>query len=355
MKRTSLRTLAARIALAATAVAALSVAVVVAGVLLVSSSIFDQLMIQHGATIAVSHQMFTESVTRIVVVTAAVGLVGAILLALFFGRHMERPLAELGHAARRVAAGAYHTRVGRPGSPELAALADSFNQMAASLEDQERQRRDLILNFAHELRTPLTNLHGYLAAIRDDVLPATPKLLSSLQEEIDRLMRLSGSLDVLAAGGLPEAKLEEVDVVIVMKALLELVRPRLTRRSIRIDIDLPSALSARADPDVLSQVVSNLLQNASRYTPDGGRVTIGGRAEADTVLVTVANTGPGIAGADLPHVFERFYRVEKSRDRARGGTGIGLAIVKQLVETAGGRVGVESEPGMTRFWFTLPA
>lgn len=348
-------TLAARIALAAIAVAALTAAVMVAGVLIVSSSIFDRLMVEHGASIAVSHAMFTESVTRVILMAAVIGLAAALLLALVLARQIERPLADLGGAARRLAIGAYQTRVERPGSPELAALADSFNQMAASLEDHERERRDLILNFAHELRTPLSNLHGYMAAMRDGVMPASAAMFSSLQGEIDRLRRLSDSLDVLAAGGLPTPRLEEVDVALVVRALIELTRPRLVRRSIVVDVDVPGTLPARADPDLLGQVVSNLLQNAARYTPDGGRVSVRALAEADTVLVSVANTGPGIPGSDLAHVFERFYRVEKSRDRALGGSGIGLAIVKQMVESAGGQVGVESDAALTRFWFTLPA
>jgi len=113
-------------------------------------------------------------------------------------------------------------------------------------------------------------------------------------------------------------------------------------------------LQAHTHPDQLAQVLSNLLQNASRYTPEGGRVTVAVEARPGDALVSVTNSGDGIPGADLPYVFERFYRVEKSRDRARGGAGIGLAIVKELVESAGGRVGVESEFGHTRFWFTLP-
>jgi len=118
---------------------------------------------------------------------------------------------------------------------------------------------------------------------------------------------------------------------------------------------LPMRLQAHTHPDQLAQVLANLLQNASRYTPEGGRVTVAAEARPGDVLVSVANSGDGIPGPDLPHVFERFYRVEKSRDRARGGAGIGLAIVKQLVESSGGRVGVESEVGLTRFWFTVPA
>ncbi len=350
-----LRSVAARAALAAMLVATLAVAVIAVGVLLVGAATFDRLMAEHGATAAVSHAMFNESITPVVLAASALAIVGSVALAMFFGRMIERPLDELARAARRIAMGGYDARVRRPDSPELASVADSFNQMAASLEDQERQRRDLIINFAHELRTPLTNLHGYLAGLREGVVEPGPEIFASLQDEVARLERLSHSLDALAAGVDPEHRPEELDLVPVINALLELSRPRFTRSSITVEVELPSRLPARADPDSLAQVVGNLLQNAARYTPRGGTVWVRAEQQRDSSLVSVANTGPGIPPSDLSHVFERFYRVEKSRDTARGGAGIGLAIVKQLVEALGGQVGAESDAGVTRFWFRLPA
>jgi signal transduction histidine kinase len=267
---------------------------------------------------------------------------------------IERPLDELASAARRVAEGGYDARVRRPQAPELASVADSFNQMAASLEDQERQRRDLILNFAHELRTPLTNLHGYMEGLREGVVEPGPEIFAALQNEVARLNRLSHSLDALADGVDPAHRPEELDLVALIKALLELNRPRFEGASIKVNVELPARLPARADPDSLSQVIANLLQNAARYTPASGTVWVRAEKERDSVLLSVANTGPGIPAGDLGHVFERFYRVEKSRDATRGGAGIGLAIVKQLVEAIGGQVGAESESEITRFWVRLP-
>jgi two-component system sensor histidine kinase BaeS len=140
-----------------------------------------------------------------------------------------------------------------------------------------------------------------------------------------------------------------------VRAAVELARPTFDAKAIALHLDLPDRLPVRAAPDQLAQVLANLLQNASRYSPDGGSVTVAAEARRNDALVSVSNTGEGIPLRDLPHVFERFYRVEKSRDRARGGAGIGLAIVKQLVEATGGRVGAESQEGVTRFWFSLPA
>ena len=347
--------MAVRVAFAAMLVSALAVAVVAVGVQVVGAATFDRLMTEHGATAAVSHAMFDESITRVLLAASALAIAGSLALAIVFGHVIERPLDELARAARRIATGTYDARVRRPAAPELASVADSFNQMAASLEDQERQRRDLILNFAHELRTPLTNLHGYLEGLREGVVVPEAQIFASLQDEVARLRRLSDSLDALAAGVDPKQSPEELDLVTLMNALLDLSRPRFNRGSITLHVELPPHLPARADPDSLAQVVGNLLQNAARYTPRGGTVWVRAEQQRDSTLVSVANTGPGIPASDLGHVFERFYRVEKSRDAAQGGAGIGLALVKELVEAVGGQVGAESASGITRFWFRLPA
>jgi signal transduction histidine kinase len=217
-------------------------------------------------------------------------------------------------------------------------------------------RREFIVNAAHELNTPLTNLQGYLEALRDGVIAPSSEQFQSLHEEVNRLVRLSQSLHALAldTGPTSERPLQTVDLVPAVRAALELARPAFDGKAIQVDLQLPDRLPARAEPDQLAQVLANLLQNASRYTPDGGVVTVTAEAGRSDVLVSVSNTGDGIPQQDLPHIFERFYRVEKSRDRARGGAGIGLAIVKQLVESTGGRVGAESQAGTTRFWFSLP-
>jgi signal transduction histidine kinase len=229
--------------------------------------------------------------------------------------------------------------------------------MAASLERQEAMRRDFIANAAHELRTPLTNLQGYLEALRDGVITADRATYESLWDEAERLVRLSRSLETLAQGDAATGppRVEDVDLASAIRTALELAQPSFDRAGIRVVTEVPDRLPARANPDSLAQVLGNLIANAAHYTSAGGTVTIGAERRTGDILVSICNTGEGIPPADLDRVFERFYRVEKSRARAHGGAGIGLAIVKQLVEAGGGRVGAESSGGLTRFWFSLPA
>ncbi len=350
------RGLAVRIALVGIGSALVAVGIITAGVLIVGSEAMAHLMMEHGETAEASYAMFDHSIRDVLWVATVIAIAAGVILAIALSRMLARPLAEIGAAARRVADGDLSIRVPRPQPDELASLADSFNQMAAELEESERQRRDIIANTAHELRTPLTNLEGYLEAIRDGVIEPDASTFESLLEETERLVRLARSLDDLALGDAAHVRARpvEVDLALQLAAAAELARPAFEARRLALVRDWPERLPARADPDQFSQVLNNLLQNAARYAPEGGGVTLSAENRDDTVLVSISNSGEGIPPEDLPHVFERFYRVEKSRDRALGGAGIGLAIVKQLVEGWGGRVGAESASGRTRFWFSLP-
>jgi signal transduction histidine kinase len=351
------RGIAARIALAAVASAAVGLVILAVGVAVVGADVFTSLMMEEGDSAEHAREMYDDSVTAVVIAASVLAVAASVGLAVILSRMLARPLAEIGGAARRVADGDYKARVPRDGPEEVASLADSFNQMASSLERQESMRRDFIANAAHELRTPLTNLQGYLEALRDGVIIADRATYESLHEEADRLVRLSRSLDALAEGdaNTNPPQLEELDLALAVRSAIDLATPSVERAGLRLQTEIPDSLPARADPDRLAQVLANLLSNAVRYTPTGGSITVRAERQPADVLISVANTGDGIPPEDLDRLFERFYRVEKSRDRARGGAGIGLAIVKQLVESAGGHVGAESRDGQTRFWFSLPA
>jgi signal transduction histidine kinase len=239
------------------------------------------------------------------------------------------------------------------GPPELRTLAAAYNTMAEQLARQEAVRHEFVVNASHELRTPLTNLQGYLEALRDGVLPAEPAIFESLGEEVDRIVRLAASLDVLAgATGEPQPP-RRIDAAAAIRTALDLAGPALARRNLLVEARIPDGLAAMARPDDVAQILSNLLQNAARYTPPGGSVVVSAEERSGELRVAIANTGPVIPADDLPRLWDRFYRVEKSRDRAQGGAGIGLAIVRQLVESNGGRVGASSDPVWTTFWFTM--
>ena len=348
--------IAARIALAAFAVAVIGIAILTVGVILVGGQSFADLMAHEGTDTAASRAMFNDAVGWVLVGTMVIALLTAIVVASVLGSHLARPLRSLTVAARRIAQGDYEAPVPREGPEEIVSLADSFDQMAGALKEQERMRNDFISNAAHELRTPLTNLQGYLEALRDGVIQPDRPTFESLWEEAERLVRLSRSLDALATGDIQASSTaSDLDVAATIWAAVDIVRPSILAAELTLDADLPADMHARADPDRLAQIVGNLLQNAIRYTPRGGRIMVRGERRSGDVMVSVANSGDGIPPDDLPHVFERFYRVEKSRDRSRGGAGIGLAIVREHVEAAGGTVGAKSGNGLTQFWFTLPS
>ena len=357
LRRLLPNSIAARIVAASAAVAVVAIAIVGVGVWLVGGETFTKLMTTHGEEAAEAHAMFDESVTSILLIAVAVAVAAAALMSIVLGEWLARPLREARRAAGRVAEGDYETRMARHGSSELVGLADSFNQMAEALSEHERNQRDFMLNAAHELATPLTNLQGYLEALRDGVIKPEPQVFDALRGEVDRLSRLSSSLNQLghdahdSPSGAAGAQ-GRVDVAALVGNVIELARPAAAARELELTAETQPLMVA-ADADRLTQVVTNLLNNAIDFTPRGGQITVCAERRNDDVLVSVLNTGDGIPATDLPHIFERFYRVEKSRDRRRGGAGLGLAIVRQLVESAGGRVGAESSDGRTRIWFTV--
>jgi two-component system sensor histidine kinase BaeS len=300
-------------------------------------------------------EMFTSSIAGVFAVAAILATLAALAVGSILARRIARPIERLAEAAQRTAEGDLRATAPVEGPAEVRALAGAFNVMVDRLAEQDAVRREFVVNASHELRTPLTNLQGYLEALRDGVLPPDPATFDSLREEVDRLTRLAASLDLLAGAGDERPMPEDVDLGALVRSSLELTAPSFARRSISVDSSIAPAVVVHARSDELAQVVSNLLQNAIRYTPSGGAVNVAVVRDAGLATVRIANSGSEIPPEDLPRVWERFFRVERSRDRASGGAGIGLAIVKRLVEEAGGRVGAASEAGVTTFWFSLPS
>ena len=258
--------------------------------------------------------------------------------------------------AERIAQGNYARRVDPRGPDEIARLAESLNRMADGLQRIEALRRDLIANVAHELRTPLTTLLGYLEALRDGVARASPEMVASLHEEVLRLARLVDALHQLSQFDTRRSRLQlaPLDLARLSHRLVAVYGPEFTRRGMSVHEVYDSHLPlVQADTDLVSQALRNLLDNALRYAPAGAAVTVSAAPHREAVRVAVANTGGEIPAEDLPRIFERFFRGEKSRSRETGGAGIGLALVQEIARAHDGEAGASSANGATTIWFTL--
>ncbi len=317
---------------------------------------FASLMNEFHIKTDVVHQLFVSALWRsLVLASLAAGGVGVLLSVVLF-RQVIRPVRGMMRLAGRIAGGDYGARVSTASSAELGSLAESMNRMAESLATLERLRKDLVANVAHELRTPLTNLRGYLEAVHEGMTPASGEIITSLHEEVMRLVRLVDALHELSQfdARVSRVRLQEVDVDEIVRRLLTVRRPEFDGKGIAVRTAVAVRGPVRADPDLLAQAVGNLLDNAAKYTQPGGEMAVEVAPDGGEVRVAVSNSGEGIAPEDLPFIFERFYRGEKSRSRESGGAGIGLAIVKEVARAHGGRVGATSRGGRTTVWLTLP-
>jgi len=279
-------------------------------------------------------------------VTLAVASLGGVFLA----SRALYPIDKLTRVARRISAEDLSQRLNlRLPNDEVGRLARTFDEMIARLEDAFRRQRQFTADASHELRTPLTAVKGEVevALTRPREPDTYRQVLQNVNEEVDRLIRLVSSLLTLAradAGQIPVA-LEAVDVAVLVDAAVEQVRPAAQQRDIELVLASGPPVTLRADEDLLLQLLLNLLDNAIKYTPPGGRVTAGWSAGSAQVELWVRDTGVGIAPEHLPHIFDRFYRADKARSRADRGTGLGLSICRWIAEAHGGSISVESEPG----------
>ncbi|AVH73080.1 sensor histidine kinase [Nostoc sp. 'Lobaria pulmonaria (5183) cyanobiont'] len=286
-----------------------------------------------------------------------VGTTAAGGLSYWVSRRIMQRLTEMEQITQKFAAGQMDARLPVSDIPELSGLSTSFNRMAASLEGVEARRREVIGDMTHELRTPLTVVRGYLEELADGEIEASPEIYRRLAKETRRLERLVNDLQELSkaeAGYLP-INIQRVNLRPLLESLVEKFSDQLLEDGPVLLLQCPSVLPpVLADIDRTEQVLVNLLGNAVRYTNEGS-ITIGVGIEASQLWIAVSDTGIGIAPENLPHVFERFWRADQSRDRHSGGTGIGLTISRRLIELQGGQIQVESELGVgSTFRFFLP-
>jgi len=283
----------------------------------------------------------------------------AVVVSVFFSRGVIAPLRAMTDASQRIAAGHYDERVQINGNDELAQLGVRFNQMAEKLELVESMRRRLIGDVSHELRTPLTAIKGSMEGLMDGVLPATHETYQQIHTEADRLNRLVDDLQELSRveAGSYHLDIKPVDVSALLQTVAKRLALQFESKRISLELELaPDLPRVQADEDRAVQVLTNLVGNALQYTSESGKVTVSATHLNDEVQIAVRDTGIGIPPEHLAHIFDRFYRVDKSRSRrAGGGSGIGLTIARALVEAMGGRIWVESvgEDQGSTFTFTL--
>lgn len=316
---------------------------------------------QSGGAIAGALELaYLDAIRNALVQAAAVAGLAGVLLALLFSRLITNPINRLKTSVQRVRDGDLTQRVQPTTGDEIGDLASAFNGMAERLEANERGRRQLLADVVHELRTPLSIIQGNLEAWQDGVVTPTAEAIAPVHEEAVLLARLITDLrDLsLAEAGQLGLTLERVDLRSLISSVVGTYRERAESHQVHVAMCEPHGVLPEAWGDTVRvrQVIRNLLDNALRHTPPGGKVEVCATAEPEgMVRIDVSDTGTGISPADLPHVFEHFYKADPSRDRSKSGSGIGLAIVRQMVEAHGGMVSVRSTQGKgSVFSFTLP-
>jgi histidine kinase len=302
---------------------------------------------------------FQDAVRTALLVAGLAAVGAAVVISVALTARLSRPIARLAAASHRIAEGRYAERVPVSSADEIGELAMSFNQMTDSLESTERRRLELVGDVAHELRTPLATLDGYLEGLQDGVVEPGEPTWQLLRRETARLSRLVDDLQQLwraEARQLPLSPMR-VDVATMLEAVRERFAGSAAERGgeLRVTAQVGD-LAVQADPDRLAQVVDNLVSNAIRYSPEGAPLALLATAQGDVVVIAVSDQGVGLTAEQRDRVFERFYRVDPSRARALGGSGIGLAIARALTEAMGGRIWAESEgPGKgSTFSIALP-
>jgi histidine kinase len=309
---------------------------------------------------------YQASVMEALSLATAAALIAAVLASFLISRQVVNPIQRMMVMSHRIAEGEYEERLIVTGNiqtnqiDELDQLALSFNQMADKLEKTETMRRELIGDVSHELRTPLSAIKGYMEGLMDGVLPATPETYQQVHAEAGRLQRLVNDLQELSRveAGAYLLKVEKTAPLDLVDNVISRLSPQFKEKEIslekKVETDLPGV---SVDKDRILQVLTNLIGNALQYTPPGGKVTISVAKAKGEIVFSISDTGIGISPDHLPYIFSRFYRTDKSRARASGGSGIGLTIAQALVKAHHGRIWVESrgEGKGSTFYFTIPA
>ena len=294
----------------------------------------------------------------LLVLSGLLAVAVALVLTFFLSRRVVAPVESLAKVAHLVAQGDFSTRAEVGSRDEVGELARRFNDMVGELARTEELRRNMVADLAHELRTPLTNIRGYIEGISDGVIAPDPETLESMQGEVVLLTRLIEDLQdlALAESGRLQLQIKECDISQLVRSAVVAFQQQAQVKGITLQVDAPEPVVLRGDEGRISQIIRNLLSNAISYTPRQGQVVIGSRFDGDEAVLEVRDDGPGIPPEDMPYVYERFYRVDKSRSRYTGGIGLGLTIARRLAQAHGGDISVTSQEGQgSEFRVGFPA
>ena len=289
---------------------------------------------------------FVRAVNEILLVAAGIAIAAAVAVSSFVTRRIVRPIQAMRQASQRIARGSYDERVQIASDDELGGLGHSFNQMATTLAQTEERRRVLIGDVAHELRTPLTSIRSVMEGVADGVLPNSPETFAGVQREVRRLQRLVHDLEELSKAEAQQLPMTfaPTEPIVFINSALDRLAWQFEDKEVELIVALPDGLPlVRVDAERMTQVILNLLGNALQYTGDGGRVAISAETQPTSLQIQITDTGTGLTTEQLANIFERFYRVDKSRSRAGGGSGIGLTISRHIVEAHGGTLTASSD------------
>ena len=318
---------------------------------------FITLMDKYHISPKESHQMFVASVHSYLIWGSLAAIIISSVLSLIMMKRILDPLSKMTQLTDRIASGEFPNAVPITTSDEVGQLAQAFNRMTESLSQMEKLRKNMIVDVAHELKTPLTNIQGYLEGLMDKVVEPSEETFFLLKGETQRLNYLVNDILKLARAGAAQISLDilKIDFLDACKHVYGIFQLQLSPKNIIVDFEgIKPDCQVYADPRKLAQVLHNLYQNGVQYTQGNGKLRIFTEEFAEETRITFANPCDEIQDEDLPFIFERFYRGEKSRSRDYGGAGIGLSVVKDLIEAHKGKVGSKLEKNEFQVWFTLP-
>jgi len=300
---------------------------------------------------------FINSVNKSVLTGGLIAGVVGIFLALLFSRNILKPIRELTRATKKMKGGDLDQRVDTSAGGEIGKLGESFNELANRLKEQKKLREEMVSDVAHELRNPLSNVQGYLEGLKEGMVEPSERVFESLHQQSLVLSRLVDDLRDVNRAKADQLQLDKREVVLedIINREIEAMKTQAEAEEVKIKENLADPSLVEADPERITQVTRNLLENALTHTPQGGEIQVTTNSSGGEVTATVSDDGEGIPKDELPHIFDRFYRVDKSRSRGTGGTGLGLTISKEIVEAHGGEITVDSEEGAgSTFVFSLP-